>query len=44
MGKPSSGHAPNSAEFFRYVEVSQDQLDAETRKFFALLEENPEPT
>jgi len=39
-----SGHAPNSAEFFRYVEVSQDQLDAETRKFFALLEENPEPT
>jgi len=36
-----SGHAPNSAEFFRYVDISQDQLDTETLKFYALLEEKP---
>jgi integrase len=39
-----SGHAPNSAEFFRYVEVSQEQLDLETRKFFAILAQKPTPT
>ena len=29
-----SGHAPNSKEFFRYVELSQSFIDDETDKIF----------
>ncbi|MBI5541216.1 MAG: tyrosine-type recombinase/integrase [Bacteroidia bacterium] len=32
-----SGHAPNSKEFYRYVELSQEYMDNETEKAFDLL-------
>ncbi len=34
-----SGHAPGSKEFYRYVEVSQKQLDNETQKVFFQLQD-----
>lgn len=34
-----SGHAANSKEFFRYVEISQKYSDAETEKIHALLKQ-----
>lgn len=34
-----SGHAPNSAEFHKYVSISQNYLDSETDKVFARLTE-----
>lgn len=38
-----SGHAPGSREFFRYIEISQNQLDKETQKvFFQLKNDNPQ--
>ncbi len=32
-----SGHAPNSKEFFRYVQLSQKYMDSESEKMFDLL-------
>lgn len=33
-----SGHSPGSREFYRYVEISQSQLDDEARKIYRKLE------
>ena len=37
MVRKISGHAPNSREFFRYVQLSQDALDKETERIFESL-------
>lgn len=37
MVRKISGHAPNSKEFFRYVELSQSVLDSETDRVFSAI-------
>ena len=34
-----SGHAPNSVEFFRYVQLSQKYMDVESEKMFDVLKD-----
>ncbi|MCR9174334.1 MAG: tyrosine-type recombinase/integrase [bacterium] len=37
MVRKISGHAPNSKEFFRYVELSQSVIDSETDRVFSAI-------